>query len=133
MRGRPIRTIWSQLLESSKYHQKSSSKSSKFQVNDNVYIRYYAKGKKWIPGIIQAKIGKHCTSSVNNPNTASFSDDNSQSPEPLNISPSMSQTSSSNTTVIEPASTISTSNQDDLTENLRVQQVRRTTSFSHHR
>ena len=105
MRGRPIRTIWSQLLESSKYHQKSSSKSSKFQVNDNVYIGYYGKGKKWIPGIIQAKIGKHCTSSVNNPYTASFSDDDSQSPAPLTISRSMSQASSSNTTIKEPAST----------------------------
>ena len=70
---------------------------------------------------------KHCTSSVINSYTASFSYDDSQSPAPLNISPSTTQSSSSNTTVNEQASTTSTSNQDNLVENLQDQQVRRIT------
>ena len=48
-------------------------------------------------------------------------------PAPLNISPSTSQASASNTTVNEPVSTTGKNNQDDLTENNQDQQVRRTT------
>lgn len=58
MRGRPIRTIWSQMLQPPKQPLQNSLSSTKYQINDNVFVRNYGKGKKWIPGNIKAKIGK---------------------------------------------------------------------------
>ncbi|XP_046805457.1 uncharacterized protein LOC124419544 [Lucilia cuprina] len=58
MRDRPIRTVWTQLLESSKELQQQSSTSAKYQINDTVYVKNLGKGMKWIPGIIQTRIGK---------------------------------------------------------------------------
>lgn len=58
MRGRPIKTIWSQLMESYKTPISSKSPNSKYTINQPVYIRYYGRGRKWIPGTIRQQLGK---------------------------------------------------------------------------
>ncbi|XP_046802727.1 uncharacterized protein K02A2.6-like [Lucilia cuprina] len=56
IRGRPVRTVWSQLLDRKKTSQHKYA--TKFQQNQQVYIRYYGKGKQWIPGIIKHQMGR---------------------------------------------------------------------------
>lgn len=61
LRVRPVRTIWSQLLEpTSKFVQrKISSNLTKYQINVTVYIKNFDKGKKWLNVIIRSKIGSY--------------------------------------------------------------------------
>lgn len=58
MRGRAVRTIWSQLLESSKKCYETPKSSSKYNIEDAVFVRNYGKGDKWVPGIVIQKHGK---------------------------------------------------------------------------
>lgn len=142
MRGRPVRTVWSQLLESSSQIHQDSPNRQKYQINDTVFVRNYAKGKKWIPGIITAKIGKvifsiktekgfyrrhinqmkpHSTPVIH-PNYFEINDDNQQdqnSSDP-SISLPSSTTQQLTSTETEPASTY---RQEDFNTQ---QQVRRT-------
>lgn len=143
MRGRPVRTIWSQLLEPSKKIHRKSSNSTKYQVNDNVYVRNYGKGRKWIPGIIQTKVGNVifitstkngvCRRHVNqmkprnsptiNPDQ---SDENLYLPTHEDISPSTSQTSTSHPAT-QTSSTTNTRNQADSNVSPQYLQLRRKT------
>lgn len=57
LHNRPVRTIWTQLFDSTNQKFQKSTRYNKFQINDPVYVRNYGKGKKWIPGVILAKVG----------------------------------------------------------------------------
>ncbi|XP_037930430.1 uncharacterized protein K02A2.6-like, partial [Teleopsis dalmanni] len=52
LHGRPVRTLLSQLFESPRKHLEASKRKMKFSLKQPVFARNYARGEKWIKGVI---------------------------------------------------------------------------------
>ncbi|XP_037928846.1 uncharacterized protein K02A2.6-like [Teleopsis dalmanni] len=58
LHGRPVRTLLSQLFESPRKHLEASKRKMKFSLKQPVFARNYARGEKWIKGVIVKQLGK---------------------------------------------------------------------------
>ncbi|XP_054745984.1 uncharacterized protein K02A2.6-like [Anastrepha obliqua] len=58
LHGRPVRTLLSQIFETSTVKTKDGARKSKFCINEPIFARNYAKGEKWLQGIITRQLGK---------------------------------------------------------------------------
>ncbi|XP_036340020.1 uncharacterized protein K02A2.6-like [Rhagoletis pomonella] len=57
LHGRPVRTLLSQLFEHPRKATTNQKHITKYEKNQKVYARNYAKGEKWVEAIINRKVG----------------------------------------------------------------------------